>query len=48
MEPFPIFCSFLVIYCGYLTFIDLTGGRQGSLAPVPTGRRGAQRERRRG
>ena len=38
MEPFFIFCSFLALYCGYLTFIDLLRDRQKAAASAPTER----------
>jgi len=36
MEPFFIFCVVLVIYCGYLTLIDLRKGEKTATAPAPT------------
>jgi hypothetical protein len=43
MEPFFIFCGVLVIYCFYLTFIDLLKGRKTATVSAPTVRRAAER-----
>ena len=43
MEPFFIFCVVLVIYCGYLTFIDLLEGLKKATTPALTERRAAER-----
>jgi hypothetical protein len=43
MEPFFIFCVVLVIYCSYLTLIDLLNGEKTAMAPAPTVRKAAER-----
>jgi hypothetical protein len=34
MEPFFIFCVVLVLYCSYLTLIDLLNGHETAKAPA--------------
>jgi hypothetical protein len=43
MEPFFMFCAGLVIYCGYLTLVDLLKTRKTVIAPAPSARRMAGR-----
>jgi hypothetical protein len=43
MEPFFIFCAGLVIYCGYLSLVDLLKTRKAVTVPAPAARRMAGR-----
>jgi len=46
MEPFFIFCGALVLYCGYLTVIDLLNDLKKETASLPTRQRAVQRRGR--
>jgi hypothetical protein len=43
MEPFFIFCSALVLYCSYLTIIDLLNDLEKERATLPLPQQAVQR-----